>query len=118
MTGVLRRGGSLVSIRAMDGVRATDEFRATDGDAFRVQGELNSTSPWKGEVGRVAAGRGSRFARTTAMTSNSRHLINRRPDGLCGLRPPPGELTLANLPLSGGGDGGGSSAIVFGEVDR
>jgi len=33
-----------------------------------------STSPCKGEVGRAAAGRGSRFARTDAMTKRARRL--------------------------------------------
>ena len=32
------------------------------------------TSPWKGEVGREAAGRGSRFARSKAMTARARRL--------------------------------------------
>jgi very-short-patch-repair endonuclease len=32
------------------------------------------TSPWKGEVGRAAAGRGSRFSRTADMTPRARRL--------------------------------------------
>ncbi len=220
MTGILRRGGSLVSIHTMD----DGALRTTGEDAFRPRCEFGSTSPCKGEVGRKAAGRGSRFARTTAMTSRARRLRGRSTDaekklwralrrdqinglsfrrqhpigpyvldfycpaiglaieldggqhalregtdvrrtrwlnakgiivlrfwnndvhgnlqgvlsemarvaqtrarlrlsasvkgGRVGSRPPPGELTLADLPLSGGGDGGGSSAVVFGEVDR
>jgi very-short-patch-repair endonuclease len=40
-------------------------------------------------------------------------------EGSCaGLRPPRGELELADLSLPGGGDGNRALDIVFGEVDR
>ena len=45
----------------------------------RKSGAPSSTSPCKGEVGRVAAGRGSlapRFSRTLSMTSRARRLRN------------------------------------------